>query len=64
MSKTRNQENLARVQKTVSQALDAGVIHLATEDKHFIGKTIRLKGQDLLHFGSCSYLGLEQHPRL
>lgn len=64
MSKTRSQENLARVQKTVSQALGAGVIHLSTEDQQLGGKTIRLAGQDLLHFGSCSYLGLEQHPRL
>lgn len=28
------------------------------------GRTFMLAGQELLHFGSCSYMGLEQDPRL
>ncbi len=37
---------------------------LAAEDTILNGRTVRVDGQDLLHFGSCSALGLELDPRV
>ncbi len=34
------------------------------EDNNFNGRTITLNNKKLLHFASCSYLGLENHPSL
>ncbi|MEM9896710.1 MAG: aminotransferase class I/II-fold pyridoxal phosphate-dependent enzyme, partial [Bacteroidota bacterium] len=61
MPQTRNQERLDLVQKTVSHAVEAGVVYLHTEDEQLGGRFIKLDGKDLLHFGSCSYMGLEQN---
>jgi 7-keto-8-aminopelargonate synthetase-like enzyme len=38
--------------------------HLYTEDFALDGREIHIKGQKVLNFGSCSYLGLEHHPKL
>jgi 7-keto-8-aminopelargonate synthetase-like enzyme len=34
------------------------------EDSHFNGRTVTVNQKELLHFASCSYLGLETHPAL
>jgi 7-keto-8-aminopelargonate synthetase-like enzyme/predicted N-acyltransferase len=41
-----------------------GITHLYTEDEQYNGRTIRINGQDLINFGSCSYLGLDMDERL
>ncbi|MDB5101207.1 MAG: 2-amino-3-ketobutyrate coenzyme ligase [Cyanobacteria bacterium RYN_339] len=41
-----------------------GLMYRTAEDETFNGRTVRLDGRDVLHFGSCSYLGLELHPAL
>ncbi|MCP5058957.1 MAG: aminotransferase class I/II-fold pyridoxal phosphate-dependent enzyme [bacterium] len=48
----------------VSTTATAGLVHCSAEDTALQGRTIRIKGRDLLQFGSCSYLGLELDPRL
>lgn len=45
-------------------ATDRGLGLLAAEDAILNGRTVRVDGQDLLHFGSCSALGLELDPRV
>ena len=45
-------------------AVRRGLIHLVAEDRYLNGRTILVGGSELLHFGSCSYLGLELDPRL
>jgi 7-keto-8-aminopelargonate synthetase-like enzyme len=45
-------------------ARQRGIAHLYTEDETYNGRTIKIKGQDLINFGSCSYLGLEIDERL
>jgi len=37
---------------------------LSTEDRVLNGNTMRLKGRDVINFGSCSYLGLEFDRRM
>ncbi|SNZ02113.1 aminotransferase class I/II-fold pyridoxal phosphate-dependent enzyme, partial [Flagellimonas pacifica] len=42
----------------------AGVLHLYAGGKSFSGRTIRVGGRELFHFGTTGYLGLEQDDRL
>lgn len=53
---------------TVNEIIDKGrksqILQLYTEDEVYNGRTIKIKGKDVLNFGSCSYLGLELDPRL
>ncbi|MEI6123374.1 MAG: aminotransferase class I/II-fold pyridoxal phosphate-dependent enzyme [Bacteroidota bacterium] len=41
-----------------------GLIHLYSEDEFLNGRFITIKGEKLVNFGSCSYLGLEMDERL
>jgi 7-keto-8-aminopelargonate synthetase-like enzyme/predicted N-acyltransferase len=41
-----------------------GITHLFTEDEVYNGRTITIKGNELINFGSCSYLGLDVDERL
>jgi 7-keto-8-aminopelargonate synthetase-like enzyme len=41
-----------------------GLAHLTAEDERRDGRTLTLGASRLVNFGSCSYLGLEMHPRL
>ncbi len=52
------------INDTITVARDLGVVHLTTEDEALNGKRITIKGKELLHFGSCGYLGLEMDNRL
>lgn len=61
---SKNEQYFEAVKKTVDKAKKAEIIHLNTEDEVFNGRTITVKGQELVNFSSCSYLGLELDPRL
>ncbi len=54
--------------KTLSEigtvARSRGIIHLFAEDEVINGRTITIKGKELINFGSCSYMGLEIDERL
>ncbi len=52
------------VDTIVSEAAGQGICQLNAENDQLCGRTIRVDGQDLVNFGSCSYLGLEMDPRL
>lgn len=41
-----------------------GITHLFTEDEQYNGRTIQIKGNNLINFASCSYLGLDVDERL
>ena len=41
-----------------------GLIHLNAEGESSDGRQVRIRGRDLVNFGSCSYLGLEVDERL
>lgn len=45
-------------------AKSRGIIHLFAEDEVLNGRFIKIKGQQLVNFGSCSYMGLEMDNRL
>jgi 7-keto-8-aminopelargonate synthetase-like enzyme len=56
--------NIDVVDAVISEAVDRGLLHLATEDVQLDGRSVRMRGREVLHFASCSYLGLEFDPRL
>jgi 7-keto-8-aminopelargonate synthetase-like enzyme len=43
----------------ISHACDLGIIQLKAESDSFDGRILRIQGKDSIHFGNCSYLGLE-----
>ncbi len=65
MAKTSNYETLIRtVNESSSLGFSRGLGALFTEDDVLNGRQITLKGNKVINFGSCGYLGLELDPRL
>jgi 7-keto-8-aminopelargonate synthetase-like enzyme len=51
--------NLNRILNSAKHARELGVIELSTNSDHYDGRTVTINGKDLLHFGNCSYVGLD-----
>jgi 7-keto-8-aminopelargonate synthetase-like enzyme len=62
--KKQYQQLIQSINETITIARDRGVVHLTAEDQELNGKRVTIKGKELLHFGSCGYLGLEMDNRL
>ena len=52
------------IDQIISDGVKRDILHLYTDDDKFYDNHILLKGQKVVNFGSCSYLGLEFDPRL
>lgn len=52
------------INEIITYAREIGIGQLTTEDNHYDGKNITVKGKHMINFGSCSYLGLEVDQRL
>jgi len=52
------------IDQVITDGVRRGLGHLSTEDTVLKGNTMRLKGRDVVNFGSCSYLGLEFDKRM
>ena len=52
------------IEETASELAARGLIHLTAEGDASNGREVRVRGQNLVNFGSCSYLGLEVDERL
>lgn len=57
-------ERLQRIESSVSLLREAGVAHAVVEGLRLDGRHVQLQGRRVVHFGSCSYLGLETDERL
>lgn len=55
---------LDTVDQVLTQAVEQGVLHLQCDDRPIEGAAIWVQGRQMVSFGSCSYLGLEQDSRL
>ena len=64
MAKIQHNNFLDSVNDVFTDAKKAGVLHLYADDDQFCGRTISVKNQNLFHFGTTGYLGLEQDFRL
>ena len=62
--KSKHEQVLEIVNEVATLATRLGIVHNGTEDVALDGRHITIRGQKLLFFGSCSYLGLEHDPRL
>jgi 7-keto-8-aminopelargonate synthetase-like enzyme len=62
--KSKHEHNLEIVDQVMQTLKNQGIIHLFTDDSSYDGRNISIKGNKLVNFGSCSYLGLEVEPRL
>jgi 7-keto-8-aminopelargonate synthetase-like enzyme len=49
----------SRILKSINHARDLGIIQLQIESDHYDGRIVRVHDKDLVHFGNCSYLGLD-----
>lgn len=52
------------VNQVASIAARLGIVHTVAEDVSLDGRHITIRGNELLYFGSCGYLGLEHDARL
>ncbi len=64
MAKIKHHNFLNTVHEVFTDAKQAGVLHLYAGGESFSGRTIRVGGKELYHFGTTGYLGLEQDTRL
>lgn len=64
MAKIKHNNFLDTVDEVITNATNAGVIHLHAEGDELNGRRITVNGKSLYHFGTTGYLGLEQDKRL
>jgi len=64
MAKIKHNDFLDTVDEVITDAKNAGILHLHAEGNSLNGRSIKIKGKDHYHFGTTGYLGLEQDPRL
>lgn len=55
---------LDKINQIVNSGIEKKMLQQATQNESLNGAQIRVTDRDLIHFGSCSYLGLEFHPQL
>lgn len=60
----KKKDAIETVHEIITIGKERGIAHLVTEDERYNGRTIKVRGKELLNFGSYSYLGLELDPRL
>ncbi|MFN4121837.1 MAG: aminotransferase class I/II-fold pyridoxal phosphate-dependent enzyme [Flavobacteriales bacterium] len=64
VAKTKHEQILDTVNEVADISANLGIAHITIEDEILNGRTIRIQSQDIFNFGSCSYLGLERHPKI
>lgn len=52
------------IDECLTNGVKSGIFQVSLEDQSFNGRTVTIDGQDVVNFGSCSYLGLEVDDRL
>ncbi len=61
---TNYEQNARIIDEVTITSSGMGISQLKTEDKEIHGQHLTFHGKKFVSFGSCSYLGLEQHPAL
>ncbi|MFB9080213.1 aminotransferase class I/II-fold pyridoxal phosphate-dependent enzyme [Flavobacterium procerum] len=64
MAKIKHNNFIDTVDTVFADAKEKGILHLYAEGKYLNGRTITINGDEMLHFGTTGYLGLEQDIRL
>ncbi|MBL0340979.1 MAG: aminotransferase class I/II-fold pyridoxal phosphate-dependent enzyme [Bacteroidetes bacterium] len=63
-TKSKHEQMLEIVNNTANSSRELGIIHLSDENELLDGRHIKVKGQELVNFGTCGYMGLEMDDRL
>lgn len=64
ISKTRHEQILDTIDEVTNISASLGIAQLKVENEEINGRTISIKGREVVNFGSCSYLGLEKNPEI
>ena len=64
MAKIKHNNFLDTVDQVITEAKEAGIVHLRAEDSKFTGRHLTVNGVKCRHFGNTGYLGLEQDKRI
>lgn len=64
MAKIRHNNAIDTFVDIFTSAKNSGSLHLYAEDETINGRKLTINGSETLHFGTCGYLGLDQHPKL
>lgn len=64
MAKINHNNYLDVVDTIFSSSKLKGLTHINSDEKYFNGKEFIIRGKKLKNFGTCGYLGLENHPLL
>lgn len=64
IARTRHEQILDTIDEVTNISANLGIAQLEIEDLDLNGRTIHVKGREVVNFGSCSYLGLEKHPKI
>lgn len=64
VSKTRHEQILDTIDEVTNISANLGIAQLELEDQEINGRTIHVRGKEVVNFGSCSYLGLEKNPQI
>lgn len=64
VSKTRHEQILDTIDEVTNISASLGIAQLKVENEEINGRTITIKGREVVNFGSCSYLGLEKNPEI
>jgi 7-keto-8-aminopelargonate synthetase-like enzyme len=64
ISKTRHEQILDTIDEVTNISASLGIAQLKVENEEINGRTIIIKGREVVNFGSCSYLGLEKNPEI
>ncbi|MGB1205370.1 MAG: aminotransferase class I/II-fold pyridoxal phosphate-dependent enzyme [Chitinophagales bacterium] len=63
MAKIKHPNVVDMIDANISHGVSKNILHLST-DKVLGGRKVIINDKELLHFGNCNYLGLEQHPQV
>ncbi|MDT0294893.1 aminotransferase class I/II-fold pyridoxal phosphate-dependent enzyme [Mesonia ostreae] len=64
MAQVKHNHFLDTVDQVFNYAKELKILHLEAQGEKFNGRSIRIEGKDVFHFGTTGYLGLEQDERL
>ncbi len=63
-AKTKHEQILEITNQNVNTSKELGIIHLSDENEVLDGRHIRIRGNEIINFGTCGYMGLEMDDRL
>ena len=63
-TKSKHEQMLEIINDTAISSRELGIIHLSDENDLLDGRHVTVKGNEMINFGTCGYMGLEMDDRL